>query len=314
MNDFIVFSSSERYSLAQKIQREFLKQYVQCQLWGNDFFKPSTFTLDNFNNLANNYRYAIVILGDDDCIKTRGKKEMVPRDNVILELGICIGQLGLDHTYFVHSDNVKIPSDLLGITSIKFSSDFTDENIIASCIVSQVKEYSKLDVPVQLISRMVMWEEYSYLTKDLLNILKKSVNFGGYYFEVILSISRGGNILSNVISRTYGQNMPVLYLQEDRRDGNGAYDTAEVKEVNQGAVNMVKKQGYKYVLVVDSAVRTGITLQRAKEFLKKELGGGVIIKTAVLLVDNKIKRNMQVDYYAKKVDTKGVAFFYNQFD
>ena len=84
MNDFIVFSSKEKYSLAQEIQGEFLKQNVSCKLWGNDFFRPSTYTLDNFNKLSNNYYNAIVILGEDDCIKSRGKKEMAPRDNVIL--------------------------------------------------------------------------------------------------------------------------------------------------------------------------------------------------------------------------------------
>lgn len=314
MNDFIVFSSKEKYSLAQEIQGEFLKQNVSCKLWGNDFFRPSTYTLDNFSKLSNNYYNAIVILGEDDCIKSRGKKEMAPRDNVILELGICIGELGLGHTYFVHSDNVKIPSDLWGITPIKFSSQNTDESIVASYVVTQVTKTMKTNFTDQIISRMVMWEEYSSLTRKLLNIVKKSVNLGGYYFEVIVSVSRGGNILSNMIARTYGQNMPVLYLQEDRRDGNGAYDTAEVKDVNQSVVNIIKDRGYKYVLMVDSAVRTGITFQRARDFLKAELGKNVTIKTAVLLLDNNVKKHIQVDYYAEKVETKGVAFFYNQFD
>ncbi|WP_322174430.1 TIR domain-containing protein [Acutalibacter caecimuris] len=314
MHDFIVFSSKEQYELSKEIQGEFLKQKTDCKLWGNDFFQPSIYTLDSLSNLSDNYHNAIVILGEDDCVKTRGKKEIVPRDNVIFELGICIGQLGLNHTFFAHSDKVKIPSDLLGITPIKYPSDFTDNNMIASYIVSQVDKRTKLHSADQPIRKVIMWEEYSSLVKDLLNVLKKSVNFGGYYFEVILSVSRGGNILSNMISRTYGQNMPVFCLQEDRRDGNGVYNTSEVNDINQEIVKLIKERGYKYILVVDSAVRTGLTLQRARNYLKDELDEKVSIKTAVLLLDQKLKHSTPVDYYAKKINTKGIAFFYNQFD
>lgn len=314
MKDVIIFSSKESYSLAEKIKDLFWEKKIQCTLWGDGFFQPSRYTLENFNNLASDYHNAIVILGADDRVISRGKKKMAPRDNVILELGICVGQLGLEHTFFVHPDGIKIPSDLWGITSIIFPKEFSDENDIANYVVSGLKKYIKAEVNNQIINRMIMWEEYSFLTRQLLSVLKRTVNLGGYYFDVILSVSRGGNILANMISRTYGQNMPVLYFQEDRRDGNGTYDTVEVGEINQEVLNIIRKRGYKYALVVDSAVRTGVTLQRAKRFLKKELGDGIRVKTAVLLIDCNIKGNIQVDYYAQKTDTKGLGFFYNEFD
>lgn len=314
MKDVIIFSSKESYSLAKKIKRLFKKEKIVCELWGDGFFQPSTYTLQSFNNLACNYRNAIVILEADDQVISKGQMQMAPRDNVIFELGICIGQLGLNHTFFVHPDEVKIPTDLWGITSIIFPKGDLDENEIADDIVNELKEYIETEINEQLISRMIMWEEYSVLTRKLLGGLKKSVNHGGYYYDVILSVSRGGNILANMISRTYGQNMPVLYFQEDRRDGNGVYDTAVVEEINQEVLNIIRKRGYKYALVVDSAVRTGITLQRAKRFLEKELGDGFKVKTAVLLVNHNAEANIQVDYYAQKTDTKGLGFFYNEFD
>lgn len=312
MNDVVIFSSKEQLELANAIQRVFYKESITCQIWNNDFFQPSTYTMENFENLSENYKKAIVILGKDDCIKSRGKSYIVPRDNVILELGICIGRLGAKNTFFVHFDTVKIPSDLLGITPVPIS-ETGDVNIKASVIVGQLLKFIKNENSSLKIKKMIMWEEYVFLVNKLLASLKQSVNFGGYYFDVILSVSRGGSILAGVLARTYGQNIPVLYLQEDRRDGNGAYDTPEVSDINQGIVRNIEVRKYKNVLIVDSAVRTGVTLQRAREFLSNELKGNVTIKTAVLLVDKKIDKTISVDYYAEKTDIKGTAFFYNQF-
>lgn len=310
MNDLIIFSSKEQLQLAGAIQTEFYKNGISCKLWSNDFFKPSTYTLDNFNNLSKSYRKAIVILGKDDCIKSRGTKYLVPRDNVILELGICIGAMQLQNTFFIHFNNVKIPSDLFGVTPIAIS-DIDDISITASVIVNQLLDLIKPTADL-VIKEMIMWDEYALLAKKLLSLLKQSVNFGGFYFDLILSISRGGSILADIIARTYGQNMPVLYLQEDRRDGNGAYDTQEVKDINQCVITTINSHKYQHILAVDSATRSGITLQRAKKFLSDQLEGDIVIKTAALLIDKKIEKT-EVDYYADRTDLSGKAFFYNQF-
>lgn len=283
MNDLIIFSSKEQLQLAGAIQTEFYKNGISCKLWSNDFFKPSTYTLDNFDDLSRNYRKAIVILGEDDCTKSRGVKFLVPRDNVILELGICIGAMRLQNTFIVHSDKVKIPSDLFGVTPIAIS-EVGDIAVKASVVVNQLLDLVKPSTDLA-IKKMIMWNEYVSLVNKLLSSLKQSVNFGGFYFDLILSVSRGGSILAGVIARTYGQNMPVLYLQEDRRDGNGSYDTLEVKDVNQGIIKTIDSHKYQHILMVDSAIRSGVTLQRAKDFLNKELKENAVIKTAVLLIE-----------------------------
>ena len=311
MFDLIIFSSSEQLPLANKMQQIFYQKGVTCKVWEDDFFKPSTYTLENFKNLTNEYRKAIVILGKDDCIKSRGKQYLAPRDNVLLELGICIGSLQLKNTFIVYPEGVKFPSDLFGVTSVSFS-DSGKVDLIAKVIVGHLLNYVKNEVASIAIKRMIMWNEYVVLVNGLLALLKQSVNFGGFYFELILSVSRGGSVLAGGIARTYGQNMPVLYLQEDRRDGNGAYDTPEVEDVNQGVIKTIKTHKYQHILVVDSAIRSGKTLKRAKEFLFSELKENIAIKTAVLLVDSKAKK-MEVDYYAESTDTSGVAFFYNYF-
>ena len=277
VDDILIFSSREQLELAKKIQNSFYEERVICRIWTNDYFKESTYTLDNFKNLAVDCRKAIVILGADDETIMRGKTYQSPRDNVLLELGICIGALGLKNTFFVLPENVKLPSDLHGVTPIKIDSK-APVDITASVIVSSVRGYFAPNEAHLSIKNMIMWEEYANLVNILLGKLKQSVNFGGYYFDVILSVSRGGSVLSNVIARTYGQNMPVYYLLEDRRDGNGAYDTKEVRRANTSVIKLIEACDYQHILLVDSAVRTGTTLTRVEPFIKSAMRKPVTIK------------------------------------
>jgi len=49
---------------------------------------------------------------------------LAPRDNVVLETGICLSLLGRERTFYVFDKNVKIkiPSDLLGVLGITYNS------------------------------------------------------------------------------------------------------------------------------------------------------------------------------------------------
>ena len=71
--------------------------------------------------------FGVLVCTQDDRIVNdgRGVDTLAPRDNVILELGMCIGRLGRKRTFFVkpRTRDLKIPSDLLGITPL----DFDDE-------------------------------------------------------------------------------------------------------------------------------------------------------------------------------------------
>jgi hypothetical protein len=60
--------------------------------------------------------FAVVTLTPDDRSEVRGQIRMTPRDNVLFELGLFMGRLGRERTYFVcDTENVKIPTDLWGV-------------------------------------------------------------------------------------------------------------------------------------------------------------------------------------------------------
>ena len=43
-----------------------------------------------------------------------------PRDNVVFEAGLFGGALGIRRTFILHADGSKLPSDLLGLTSVRY--------------------------------------------------------------------------------------------------------------------------------------------------------------------------------------------------
>lgn len=306
----IVFSSKEGIGMARAIQRNLYTEKYSCKLWTNNFFRPSSLTIENLQSIRDDFHYAVIVLSPDDCIISREVSYEVPRDNVIFELGLSIGILGLDRTIIVKPDQLKLPSDLDGITPCNY---FPDEDIDTSAgyIVSHIEACVDKAIDENKIVNRIYWNEYCRLIDKLLDALKKSVNFGGYNFDIIVSISRGGIIVSDLLSRTFGYSMPVLYLFADRRNGHGQYDTKSVIENNIYVVNCLKNQLYQNILVVDSAARGGCTINSAMAFLKEQCDEEKNFKSAVLIADTSIKNNNNIDFVVEYRDTKGLDFYYN---
>src|SRR5690348_15295610 len=46
--------------------------------------------------------------------------EASPRDNVVFEAGLFGGALGIRRTFILHANGSKLPSDLLGLTAVRY--------------------------------------------------------------------------------------------------------------------------------------------------------------------------------------------------
>ena len=81
------------------------------------YFKPSMTFIEALEEELAQSDFAVLTLTPDDQTESRGKVSMAPRDNVLFELGLFMGRLGRNRTYFVCDKNqeVKIPTDLLGV-------------------------------------------------------------------------------------------------------------------------------------------------------------------------------------------------------
>lgn len=118
-----VGSSSESLPVAEVLQDQ-LKNDAEVQLWNQGIFGVSNYSLDDLLAAANEFDFAAFVFGADDTVKSRGKRVVAARDNVVLELGLFAGRLGRPRTFIVlqkTKEKLALPTDLQGITTADFT-------------------------------------------------------------------------------------------------------------------------------------------------------------------------------------------------
>jgi hypothetical protein len=90
-------------------------------------FNPGTTTLERLVELAHEVDFAAFVFAMDDWTTVSppaspapGSGQASPRDNVVFEAGLFGGVLGLRRTFILHARGAKLPTDLLGLTSIRY--------------------------------------------------------------------------------------------------------------------------------------------------------------------------------------------------
>lgn len=132
---FIGTSSQKGLTIAQAIQAQ-LAHDGQIEIWNEDVFKPGQTTFDTLIRTIERYDFAILVFTLDDSTDIV-KRTFAPRDNVIFELGLFMGRIGTSRTFVVANvaslDNLKIPSDLKGLTFAVYDyHDDPEENLASS--------------------------------------------------------------------------------------------------------------------------------------------------------------------------------------
>lgn len=125
----IVFigSSAEGLSVAEELQRGLAYTDATVQIWTNNVFTASRGTMESLEAAITCADFGVFVFTADDQVSNEARKSagLAPRDNVILELGMCLGAIGRNRTFFVvpRGASLKIPTDLLGITPLDYRGD-----------------------------------------------------------------------------------------------------------------------------------------------------------------------------------------------
>ncbi len=116
-------SSTKELRVASCLQKYLAAKPVVTRLWSEGVFEVSKTTIEDLLKTSSESDFAVIILGPDDIIASGGKKRFAPRDNVVFELGLFMGSLERGRTYIVCPDgiDIKIPTDLLGVTILLYS-------------------------------------------------------------------------------------------------------------------------------------------------------------------------------------------------
>jgi hypothetical protein len=118
-------SSGKQAKLLQALTRG-LEDVANVEPWTTSF-NPGTTTLERLLELAHEVDFAAFVFAQDDwtigsppASDASGSGQASPRDNVVFEAGLFGGVLGMRRTFILHASGAKLPSDLLGLTCVRY--------------------------------------------------------------------------------------------------------------------------------------------------------------------------------------------------
>jgi hypothetical protein len=124
-------SSGKQTELVEAIARG-LEDIADVEPWMTTF-NPGRTTLDRLAELSQEVDFAVFVFAQDDWTTTDASRssQASPRDNVVFEAGLFGGALGIRRTFILHANDAKLPTDLLGLTSVRYEGANGPEEIHA---------------------------------------------------------------------------------------------------------------------------------------------------------------------------------------
>ena len=123
-------SSAKQAKLLQALTRG-LEDIANVEPWTASF-NPGTTTLGRLLELVREVDFAAFVFARDDWTShspsasdPKESGQASPRDNVVFEAGLFGGVLGMRRTFILHASGAKLPSDLLGLTCIRYGEAMT---------------------------------------------------------------------------------------------------------------------------------------------------------------------------------------------
>src|SRR5499427_2603315 len=127
-------SSAQQEKLLQALTRG-LQDIADVDAW-TTVFNPGVSALNRLVELTREVDFAAFIFAQDDWT-TKGASpeaapgEASPRDNVVFEAGLFGGALGIRRTFILHANGSKLPTDLLGLTAVRYDPAAGDAEVRA---------------------------------------------------------------------------------------------------------------------------------------------------------------------------------------
>ena len=123
-------SSAQQEKLLQALTRG-LSDIARVEPWMTSF-TPGTSALERLLELTQEVDFAAFVFAQDDWTTSSpsassqpGPGQASPRDNVVFEAGLFGGTLGMRRTFILHANGAKLPSDLLGLTCVRYDGALT---------------------------------------------------------------------------------------------------------------------------------------------------------------------------------------------
>jgi hypothetical protein len=127
-------SSVEQLDLAYAAQDN-LEHDVEGTVWTQGIFGLSRSSLASLIDVLDESDFGLFIFAPDDVTTIRDATKRTVRDNVVFELGLFIGRLGSERCFTMvprGTEDLHLPTDLIGMAPAEFASDRSDGNLQAA--------------------------------------------------------------------------------------------------------------------------------------------------------------------------------------
>ena len=212
-------SSGKQEKLLQALTRG-IEDIAHVDPWTTSF-NPGTTTLERLLELAHEVDFAAFVFAHDDWTSMSSAAspqpesgQASPRDNVVFEAGLFGGSLGMRRTFILHASGSKLPSDLLGLTCIRYGKTTTATEI------NEINQ--KLRKAIDNLGRVAriegLWWQYSLTERTLREPSAVS----------LLRISRDRNGTLNLAGRSWQENggLSARYWSEalkEKKEPSGVF-------------------------------------------------------------------------------------------
>ena len=143
-------SSKERVKIARSLKKT-LSDCAEVTVWDEaGEFELGDSVLHSLIEVGEQYDFALLVFGQDDCTMMSGKMLPSVRDNVLFELGLFMGHMGRNRAFWLSPKGSKapsFPSDLGGILHLAFDEPelTNDAAILTSLAETRLKIRQQID-------------------------------------------------------------------------------------------------------------------------------------------------------------------------
>jgi hypothetical protein len=155
-------SSGKQTRLLDELTRG-LDDVARVEPWTTSF-NPGTTTLGRLLELTREVDFAAFVFAQDDWTSNGPSESPAPesslaspRDNVVFEAGLFGGVLGMRRTFILHARGSKLPTDLLGLTCVRYDEGITPAEM--GTIIQQLRKAIETEVGIARIEGL--WWQFS---------------------------------------------------------------------------------------------------------------------------------------------------------
>jgi hypothetical protein len=169
-----VGSSGEGQKKCEEIAECLRAEGAEVLAWYDTsaFPRGRTF-IESLESILRRSDCALLVATADDRTVRRGDSDLAPRDNIVLEYGMCAAALGRERTALALIGNPRLPTDLLGVSHIQLPND-GDLSAFRQGIRVPLRQW--MEQLLQVPHEFVLHTDLPNLYKRIVSILKRLID------------------------------------------------------------------------------------------------------------------------------------------